>query len=58
MKGKVISMHATERRFECPICKEKVTAYKKSSRRTKAGHIKHMWCYKCKAIQGFIQIKY
>lgn len=51
-------MHATERRFECPICKEKVTAYKKSSRRTKVGHIKHMWCYKCKAIQGFVQIKY
>lgn len=48
--------NVTERRFECPDCKIKMTAYKKSSRRTADGHTKHMYCYKCKAIKGFIQI--
>lgn len=46
----------TERSFRCPDCGVVVTAYKKSSRRTAQGHIKHMYCYKCKDIKGFTQL--
>ena len=48
--------NVTERTFQCPCCSTKMTAYKKSSRRTKGGHIKHMYCYVCKDIKGFEQI--
>ena len=50
--------NTTERIFQCPCCGEKMTAYKKSSRRTAAGHIKTMWCYRCKSERQFVQIKY
>lgn len=46
-----------ERVFKCPDCNEISMAYKRGDRLTKAGHIKHMWCWKCKAEKGFIQIK-
>ena len=50
--------NVTERIFQCPDCKTKQVAYKKSSRRTKEKHIKHMWCWKCKEEKGFVQLKY
>ena len=50
--------HTTERRFKCPVCGTVLTAYKLSSRRTSAGHIKTMWCYKCKKVQNFTQVRY
>jgi predicted RNA-binding Zn-ribbon protein involved in translation (DUF1610 family) len=50
--------NTTERIFQCPECGEKMTAYKKSSRRTAVGHIKTMWCYRCKSERQFVQIKY
>ena len=48
--------NVTERVFKCPCCDTKMTAYKKSSRRTSNGHIKHMFCYVCKEVKGFVQI--
>lgn len=48
--------NVTERTFCCPDCGTIATAYKKSSRRTTKGHIKHMWCWKCKAEKGFTQL--
>ena len=50
--------NVTERTFECPYCKTKQIAYKKSSRRTAENHIKHMWCWRCKEERGFIQVRY
>lgn len=46
----------SERRFECPECKMKITAFKSSSRMTKRDHTKHMYCPGCKKLQGFIQL--
>ena len=48
--------NVTERVFRCPDCGTVVTAYKKSSRRTVQGHTKHMYCWKCKDMKGFIQL--
>lgn len=48
----------TMRDFQCPECSEKISVPKKSSRRTSVGHIKDMWCWKCKETRKFIQIKY
>lgn len=50
--------NVTERVFECPACKQKIIAYKKSSRRTAENHIKTMYCFKCKDVKNFVQIKY
>lgn len=46
------------RNFKCPCCAEIVSAPKKKSRQTSEGHIKDMWCWKCKSEQKFIQIRY
>jgi len=48
----------TQRIFQCPDCGTKMTAPKKSSRRTSVGHIKNIWCFKCQAEKQFIQIPY
>ena len=48
--------NVTERVFRWPDCGTVVTAYKKSSRRTVQGHTKHMYCWKCKDMKGFIQL--
>ena len=40
----------------CPICKNTLTAYKRSSRVTSKGHIKNMWCPFCKKEQQFVQL--
>lgn len=46
----------TERRFKCPNCEYVATAFKKSSRRTKVGHLKKMYCPFCKEEHNFTQI--
>ena len=46
----------SERIFECPDCKTKMIAYKQSNRKTKEGHVKDLWCYKCKDFKKFIQL--
>ena len=48
----------TERVFKCPCCGVIMTAYKKSSRKTKEGHLKKLWCYKCKRERNFEQVRY
>ena len=50
--------NVTERVFKCPVCGSITIAYKKSSRRTAANHVKTMWCYKCKKGEDFTQVKY
>lgn len=47
--------YVTERRFICD-CGEIYTAFKKSSRKTETGHIKDMYCFKCKKDKKMIQL--
>ena len=46
----------TERIFKCPKCNYRQIAYKKSSRLTKIGHLKNLWCPICKDEHNFVQI--
>ena len=46
----------TERIFKCPKCNYRQIAYKKSSRLTKVGHLKNLWCPICKDEHNFVQI--
>lgn len=49
----------TERTFKCTKCNiATMTAYKKSSRRTPDGHIKHIYCWKCQERTPFVQYRY
>lgn len=44
------------RDFRCQVCGEAVQATKRPDRRTSPGHIKHMWCIKCKDETPHVQI--
>ena len=46
----------TRRGFMCPECDCVQVAYKRSCRRTKTGHIKTMYCWKCRTIQNLVQL--
>lgn len=46
------------RYFECEECKERTTAPKKANKKTSEGHIKTMWCWKCKDVKNFVQLRY
>lgn len=48
----------TYRDFQCPVCGVKIVIPKKSSKRTKTGHIKTMDCWKCGKSRQFVQFKY
>ena len=45
-----------ERRFKCPDCGYITIAYKKASLKTPRGHLKNLWCPRCKNEHNFIQI--
>lgn len=42
------------RLFCCPVCCETMLIPK--HRKTAKGHIKTMWCWKCRTVRDFIQI--
>lgn len=42
------------RLFCCPVCCETITIPKR--RKTAVGHVKTMWCWKCRTVRDFIQI--
>jgi len=44
-----------QKTLACPECGNKQRIWRKSRRNKAAGHIKHMWCYKCKAVTGHIE---
>lgn len=54
--GDNMKKRVSEREFICPRCDTKYIAYKSSNKLTAEGHIKDMYCFKCKSIQGFIQL--
>lgn len=49
--------NTSPRYFKCPDCNFITIAYKKSSRMTKKGHLKVMWCPFCKDEHNFVQIQ-
>ena len=49
--------NSTARYFKCPTCNYITIAYKRSSRLTKIGHLKNLWCPICKDEHNFVQIK-
>lgn len=44
------------RYFRCCECGTEITAPKRANKQTPRGHIKHMWCYKCKEVTAHEQI--
>ena len=48
--------HFQLREFCCPVCCEIILIPKSSGRMTGIGHMKTMWCWKCRTIRDFIQI--
>jgi hypothetical protein len=42
------------RLFCCPVCCETITIPKR--RKTAVGHVKTMWCWRCRTVRDFIQI--
>lgn len=45
-----------ERIFECPECGVHLTAYKSRSFFTSEGHVKTMWCYRCRTDRNMVQL--
>lgn len=45
------------RQFRCPECGEIVPATKRSDRKTPPGHVKTMWCFRCKKQRDFLQVE-
>lgn len=39
----------------CAKCGTESQIWRKSSRRKKRGHIKHMWCHKCQSVTAHIE---
>lgn len=50
--------NCTERKFKCPNCGYTCYCFKKSSKKTKIGHLKNLYCPKCKDTHNFIQIDF
>lgn len=42
--------------FECPECGMRLTAPKRRSRMTPNGHLKSLYCPRCKTERKFIQV--
>ena len=40
--------------FRCPVCGEKSYAPKRTI--TRPGHVKTMWCWKCRAERDLVQV--
>ena len=43
------------RQFRCPTCGTEMVAPK--MRKTAKGHIKTMWCWKCRDMRDFVQVE-
>ena len=49
-------MEVRKTRLICPNCMNIQTKYRKASRLKKYGHLKRLWCYKCKKIVNHIEL--
>ena len=41
--------------LECPVCGEKFTVPRRKGRQRSVGHIKDIWCPRCKSIRKFTE---
>lgn len=41
--------------LECEVCGTQMPISRKASKQKKPGHVKHMYCPKCKKTQAFIE---
>lgn len=48
--------NATETNLVCPECGNIQTIYRKSCKRKRYGHLKLLWCYKCKEVTNHFEI--
>lgn len=39
----------------CSVCDSKMMISRKASKKREEGHVKHMYCYKCKEVTAFIE---
>ena len=46
----------TQRKFKCPECGYVLFAFKRASQKTPKGHLKKLWCPRCKDEHNFIQL--
>lgn len=46
----------TQRKFKCPECGYILFAFKRASQKTPKGHLKKLWCPRCKDEHNFIQL--
>lgn len=42
--------------FRCPVCRETIVAPKRLYM-TGVGHVKTMWCWRCKDVRDFKQVE-
>lgn len=49
--------HCTKTRLICPICGNIQTIFRQSNKCREFGHIKTIWCFKCKEKTNHIEIK-
>ena len=45
-----------EKHLKCAVCDTLTAIQRKNSRNRPEGHIKHMWCHRCKARRPHIEL--
>lgn len=40
----------------CRICGTEALIWRKSSKRKKRGHVKHMWCHVCEKVTAHVEV--
>lgn len=46
-----------KRLFRCAVCGEIAPATKRRGKTTQPGHVKHMYCLRCKVVTEHVQIE-
>lgn len=54
---KMRTNNVKQTRLECPQCGSIMPIMRKRGKQKEAGHIKHMYCFKCNEVVGFVEIK-
>lgn len=43
--------------LNCEVCNNTVPIFRKRHKMKEKGHVKHMWCFKCKDTTAHIEVK-
>jgi len=54
MASKIVTVPA---HLKCGECNNPVQIFRKRHRMKEKGHVKHMWCFKCKETTAHIELK-